>query len=253
MEIRCVTLDWGDTLAANAGMPHLAAQRLAFADLGRDLAGLGCAPPAPWHRETLEAFAQAWHHSADPLRNPEHREFDFLALLDRQIARAGAIGAPPAAVGRAITRCLHRLTETVVPYGTSAQVLSLLKARGLRLGILSHVPLPGEACRAWFARHGLAPYLDFYSLSCEVGWIKPSARHFRHALELAGCAPEQVLHVGDHPLRDVAGAQAMGMRTCLRLTERLHDDVAMAACAPDLAILHLGELPEALASLRALP
>jgi FMN phosphatase YigB (HAD superfamily) len=253
MDIRCLTLDWGDTLAASCGMPHLGAQRVAFARLERDLAACGCAPPEGWLAQTVDVFTDAWHHSADPVRNPEHREFDFIALLDRQVARAGAIAAEPAAVGRAIARCLLTLTETVVPYGTSAAVLSLLKARGYRIGILSHVPLPGEACRAWFARHGLAPYIDFFSLSCEVGWIKPSPRHYRHALEAAGCAPAQVLHVGDHPMRDVAGAAAMGMRTCLRLTERLHDEAAMAACAPDLTILHFGELPEALTGLRGRP
>jgi len=251
MDIRCLTLDWGDTLAASCGMPHLGAQKIAFAGLERDLKALGCTPDDDWLADTLDEFTAAWHHSADPLRNPEHREFDFLAILDRHVARAGAIGAEPAALGRAIGKALHILTETVVPYGTSANVLSLLKARGYRLGILSHVPLPGEACRAWFVRHGLAPYIDFYSLSCEIGWIKPSPRHFRHALDAAGCAPGEVLHVGDHPLRDVQGAKAMGMRTCLRLTEHLHDEVAMAACAPDLTILHLGELPTALARLQS--
>jgi FMN phosphatase YigB (HAD superfamily) len=251
MDIRCLTLDWGDTLAASCGMPHLGAQRIAFAGLERDLIAAGCTPDGDWLTGMRDEFTDAWHHSADPVRNPEHREYDFLAILDRHVAKAGAIGAEPAAVRRAIDRCLTILTETVVPYGTSANVLSLLKARGFRLGILSHVPLPGEACRAWFLRHGLAPYIDFYSLSCEVGWIKPSPRHFRHALDAAGCAPGHILHVGDHPVRDIQGAAAMGMRTCLRLTEHLHDPTAMAACRPDITILHLGDLPTALAHLQA--
>ncbi len=250
--IRCITFDWGDTLAANVGMPYLATQRRAFGRLGADLAALGCAVPGDWLETSMRELEESWSSSIDVVRNPEHREFDFRGMLDGWVAAAGAMDGDPHAVRQAIDRCLRTLVDTVPAFGESVPALSLLKARGYRLGILSHVTWPGDACRGWFARHGLAPYLDFYSLSCEVGWIKPNPRHFRHALDQTRCEPDEVLHVGDHPLRDIQGAKAMGMRTCLRLTEGIYQAEAMEACKPDAQILHLGELLEVLEVLETL-
>ena len=51
-------------------------------------------------------------------------------------------------------------------------------------------------------------------ISGEVGFEKPDARMFGAALRALGKRPEQVLHVGDHPTNDIAGATAVGMRTC---------------------------------------
>jgi FMN phosphatase YigB (HAD superfamily) len=240
--IRVITFDWGDTLAANHGMPYLATQRRAFGRLASDLAELGGAAPIDFVPGLMSELAESWHASTDPVRNPDHREFDFGAMVARWVDRAGGARAEPHRLGLALERCHATLADTVPPFAEAQPTLALLKARGYRLGILSHVPWTGPACRAWFARHGLAPYLDFYSLSCEVGWIKPHPRHYQDALDQAGCAAAELLHVGDHPERDISGAQAFGFRACLRLTENLYPAAAFAACRPDAEILHLDEL-----------
>ncbi len=159
------------------------------------------------------------------------------------------MAAPSHELALAVERFFAGLTEVIAVYAESLPTLSLLKARGIRLGVVSAVSWPAPACRAWFQPHGLAPYIDFYSLSSEVGWIKPNPRHFQHALELAGVPAHQVLHCGDHPLRDVRGAAAMGMRTCLRQTQGIYSQQELEDCQPDLSILRIGELPQALASL----
>jgi FMN phosphatase YigB (HAD superfamily) len=244
--ISTVTLDWGDTLAANHGMPYLVTQRRAFERLGQDLAALGCPVPATFAESAMGDLAGDWKRSIDPLQNPEHREFDFAAMLHGWVAAVGAMDHDQHRVRQAVQRCTGRLTDTVIPYGDSAAALSMLKARGYRVGILSHTPWPGDACREWFARHGLAGYIDFYSLSCEVGWIKPHPRHFQHALDQAGVSADRILHVGDHPMRDIQGARAHGFRTCLRVTENIYATDVLAACGPDAEILHLRELVEVL-------
>ncbi len=239
--LSCLTFDWGDTLAANVGMPYLATQRRAFAQLGRELAQLGHPPGEDWVDRWMADLAHDWRSSIDPAANPEHREFDFAARMHAWIR---AIGADPHAPGvhAAEQRCHDRLCDTVLPLTEAAPVLAELRRRGYRIGILSHVPWVAPACRRWFARHGLAGAVDFYSLSCEVGWIKPSPHHFAHALAQAGCPGGAILHVGDHPLRVVHGARAAGWRTCLRRTERIYPDHELDACAPDVEILHLAEL-----------
>jgi FMN phosphatase YigB (HAD superfamily) len=242
--ITTLTLDWGDTLAANFGMPYLMTQKRAFERLRDDLRAIGCDAPDNFAQQAMDDLAVDWKRSIDPIANPEHKEFDFSAMLSRWIRDAGGMTGDPHRVQQALNRCTQRLTDTVIPYGDTASALSMLKARGFRLGILSHTPWPPDACREWFKRHGLASYIDFYSLSSEVGWIKPHPRHFQHALDQAGVPAEQILHVGDHPMRDIIGARACGMRTCLRITENMHTHDALTSCNPDAEILHLRELLE---------
>lgn len=45
-----------------------------------------------------------------------------------------------------------------------------------------------------------------------VGCAKPDPRIFLEACRIAGTAPDAVLHIGDDPLLDVAGAQRAGLR-----------------------------------------
>lgn len=245
MPIRCITLDWGDTLAANYGMPYLATQRHAFSRLAEGLRVAGCTVPADFSQQCMAALAGQWKSSIDPLQNPDHREFDFQAMLSGWVAATVSQSADQSAVRVAVEQCKDRLCDTVLPYTESAPTLAALKAKGIRLGILSHVPWPGDACRRWFARHGLAEHLDFYSLSCDIGWIKPNPLHFSDALRQSEVAPHEILHVGDHPLRDVEGARRAGFRTCLRWTECLYPEDSLHQSNADVTILHLSELVEA--------
>ena len=242
--ITTITLDWGDTLAANFGMPYLVTQRRAFDQLAADLRAAGCEVPVTFTQTAMADLSVDWKRSIDPIANPEHKEFDFAAMLSNWVKAVDGMDVEAHRLSRIIARCMARLTDTVIPYGDTLSALSMLKARGYRLGILSHTPWPGDACREWFVRHGLASYLDFYSLSSDVGWIKPHPRHFQHALDQAGVPAEQILHVGDHPMRDIQGARACGFRTCLRVTENMHSQDALSARQPDAEILHLRELAD---------
>ncbi len=52
-------------------------------------------------------------------------------------------------------------------------------------------------------------------ISSEVGADKPDPPIFHRALELAGAAPHEALLVGNDPVRDGKGAEAVGMRAWL--------------------------------------
>jgi putative hydrolase of the HAD superfamily len=239
--IQAITLDWGDTLAVNVGMPYQATQRRVFAHLAEGLRTLGGDPGAEPVARWMADLRGEWEGTADPVRNPEEREMDFAGMVDGWVRDAGlAPDAEP--VRELVEACFDRQTDTVLPYTESAPVVHTLARRGYRIGILSHVPWPGPACRRWFERHGLAGAIGFYSLSCEVGRIKPHPAHYYDAVRQAGCPPAAILHVGDHPRRDIVGGRAAGLRTCLRRTERMHPEAELDACAPDLEILHLAEL-----------
>jgi HAD superfamily hydrolase (TIGR01549 family) len=97
-------------------------------------------------------------------------------------------------------------------YPDAIPALNGLRDRGLRLVAVSNwdcsLPRVLERCK-------LGEMLDGTVTSAETGLRKPDPGIFRRALELAGCEPEEALHVGDTAEEDVAGARAAGIRPLL--------------------------------------
>ena len=62
-------------------------------------------------------------------------------------------------------------------------------------------------------RIGIGHHFDFVVTPAEAGAAKPDSTIFEFALSAAGASPANVVHVGDDPVRDVAGAAAIGLRT----------------------------------------
>jgi len=93
-----------------------------------------------------------------------------------------------------------------------AEVLPEFRARGIRLGVLSNAPtdLP-----SFLDRLGIRPHLDFAVVSAIEGVKKPDRRIFEIALDRAGVAPHEALHVGDMYLEDIVGGGAAGVHTLL--------------------------------------
>jgi putative hydrolase of the HAD superfamily len=94
----------------------------------------------------------------------------------------------------------------------AAPALAELRAMGLRLACVSNwdISLPSVLDRC-----GLAGALDAIVTSAAVGARKPDPRIFAAALDVAGCAAGDALHVGDTPEEDLEGARAAGIRALL--------------------------------------
>jgi len=92
------------------------------------------------------------------------------------------------------------------------EVLGTLRARGVKLGVLSNAPtnLP-----SFLDRLGVSPFLDFAVVSASEGVKKPDRRIFEIALSRAGIPAAQALHVGDMYLEDIVGGRAAGLNTLL--------------------------------------
>jgi len=97
-------------------------------------------------------------------------------------------------------------THTLYP--DAAPVLERLKGK-IRLGLVSNGL--SEQQREKLQACGLADLLDPILISEEAGLKKPDSGMFLRAVDLSGCAPAEVLFVGDSPHRDVAGARAAGL------------------------------------------
>ncbi len=87
---------------------------------------------------------------------------------------------------------------------------------------------------------GLAGCFHHSIAAATVGAAKPSPVIFEKALSLTRVKPEEAIHVGDDPVRDIQGASAIGMRTVwVNLSNRTWHGPAK----PDREISHIAQLP----------
>ena len=56
-------------------------------------------------------------------------------------------------------------------------------------------------------------YLTFSFCAADVGAMKPAPNLFLKALQHSGVLADQAVHVGDHPVHDIAAAANVGMHT----------------------------------------
>jgi putative hydrolase of the HAD superfamily len=91
-----------------------------------------------------------------------------------------------------------------------AETLTALQAQGIRLGIVTNGTAQGQ--RTKISQLGIRPYLSAVVISEAVQIEKPDPRIFARALAEVGCQASQAWFVGDHPVNDVLGAAAAGLR-----------------------------------------
>ncbi len=102
----------------------------------------------------------------------------------------------------------ERIAERLVLFADALDTLRLLRARGVRLGVLTNGP--SDLQRPKLERLGVDSEVDAVAISGEIGWQKPQLEAFRHVLaELEVDAAEAAM-VGDSLENDVLGAIAAG-------------------------------------------
>lgn len=221
--VRAILLDMFETLVElEPPAPHLRAGLLELAgvDVGAEAAARGIA-------------AEIGHYLANHMQGSDEAGLEALrddcaAVLDE------ALGVP--GIARPVVRqaMLDSLRFRVFPDVPPA--LQALRAHGARLVVVSNwdCSLP-----EWLERTQLGELVDGVVSSAVVGAAKPSPEIFGVALELAGVAAEQAVHVGDSLDSDVEGARRAGIHPVL---------IARRAPPPGgvEAIRSLAELPSLL-------
>ena len=131
----------------------------------------------------------------------------------RRFARA--LGAEPTAkwVNDLIESQRAVVTDQFTLRSDCVETLAELRASGLRVAVVSNID--DDYLQPMIARAGLSDLLHHWTSSEEARSCKPDAGIYRYACAKAGCAPEQVLFVGDSPEQDITGARALGMTTVL--------------------------------------
>lgn len=100
---------------------------------------------------------------------------------------------------------------------------------------------------------GLGELMRFAISASELGKAKPHPDTFRAAVEAAGITAKQMVHVGDDPRTDVAGAAAAGLRTVwINRAGGAWPAECHPHVTPDAEIRTLDELPAVLERLAEL-
>jgi putative hydrolase of the HAD superfamily len=123
----------------------------------------------------------------------------------------------------------------------AAPLLSLLRERGIRVGVLSNTMWPRARHEGFFHRDEVLPLIDGAVYTSEIPWTKPHPEAFRAAMAAVGVdEPASCVFVGDRPFDDIYGAKRVGMRAVLIPHSQVpaHDGVT-----PDAVISRLAELP----------
>jgi len=126
-------------------------------------------------------------------------------------------------------------------YEDTIPALTALQQAGIRMSVISNTTNPGFMKEYECRKLGLDSFFEFSIYSSVVPFRKPHPSIFEIALTRFAVDSEEVLFVGDNPLTDIAGPQAVGMHTAwLNREEAPHPD----PIKPDYVIYSLTDLQE---------
>ncbi len=159
-----------------------------------------------------DAYQRWFNDGIDGMEHDEHsqsREHYVSWQRERTLAMLAETDVHPGEYEEILNKLRGgAATRTIEAYDESADVLSALRERGLRLVVCSNwdwdlAEAVGEA--------GLTPLFDALLSSAWIGARKPHPRIYAKALQEAGVEPAEALFVGDTWGPDVAGPRAAGI------------------------------------------
>jgi HAD superfamily hydrolase (TIGR01549 family) len=164
-------------------------------------------------------------------RHPEleHDEEIWILFTQRIVEGMGGVGDTYGCAAE-LTRAWENAGNFDL-FDDAVPVLGLLRAHGLKVGLLSN---SARDLGRFVTHHDLA--VDAVLTSRDHGKTKPHEAIFLRMLELLDVAPREAVMVGDQLEDDIEGARAVGMQALLIDRDGRHPDV-----------------PGRLADLRALP
>jgi putative hydrolase of the HAD superfamily len=220
MAVRAVIFDWGGTLTPWHSVDHDALWlEVCAAHLPGERAGEAA-------RALAAAERELWQATERTLAS---------ATLAQVFGRAGLAASEELLASYFRAWEPHTLTDPQAP-----PLLAELRARGLRIGVLSNTLWPRTAHEQVFARDRVAHLIDGAVYSSEIPWAKPHPQAFRAAMAAAGeTDPAACVFVGDRPYDDVYGAKRAGMRAVLIPNSAVP---GFDGAVPDAVITQLCEL-----------
>lgn len=200
MALEAVVFDWGGTLSVWAEVDMEDMWRLAARHLSPD------------HEDELTA----------KLVHVEQASFDRIAVDQRATTLSSLLALASAELGldvaeavleEAALRHLDSWTPHVRHDPDCAAVLGALRARGLKIGLLSNTHWPPAFHEHFLERDGLDGLIDARCYTSDMTYTKPHPDAYLTVLARLGIGdPATAVMVGDRLYDDVAGAQKAGLK-----------------------------------------
>lgn len=206
------------------------------------LAEKGCALTCSLERLAQvyqEQIADAWEKSRITLRAPNVPQIMHAVLS--QFGYHEQKGIPLADV---LVAYNWQGAEDVVVFPDVHAGLTRLREMGFKLGIVTNAAQPMWMRDAELRQFDLLQFFPDQATRIsagDVGYLKPHKRIFKHALQQLGTNPENTLYVGDNPVADISGAQAVSMRAILRVNHGKYPSLNRLI-TPDAVITHFDDL-----------
>lgn len=200
--IKCVTFDLDDTLWAVDPVIHQANKTL-----------------WQWLEENAPLFTAC--HRLDDMAEGSALRGELLAampeiahsvslirikLLERGCIAAGYREAEATLLAERAFEVFMQARHQVELFEHAQAMLEQLRRDGYIIGALSN----GNAD---VSQTLIGHLFDFQFNADAVGHAKPHPQMFTQALHHTGLRPEQVVHIGDHPVNDIQAAREVGMWT----------------------------------------
>ncbi|MCI4351370.1 MAG: HAD family hydrolase [Thermoplasmata archaeon] len=196
MTVRAVFLDFGGTLVSDWGGVYPVFEA-AFRSLGRTI------DRATFDRAERAVEAEIGRFEDVYLGRPPGFADEYHGrILDRIDC-----GIPTSRIIDALNRETSS-PESHRPFPETIEVLGTLRRRGLPLHLVSNNT---EHLFETLRRLGWGEWFESVTYSQEAGAAKPDPRIFGLALDRAGRAPGEAVHVGDRWDADILGARAAGI------------------------------------------
>lgn len=207
-----VLFDLGDTLLDFEPVDTRAVFRKGAQRTYQFLQSKGCKLPPfeKYCRSQLSAIR--WAYFWAKLRR---REFNSLTLL-RNLARTLRVQDNEVVLTRLAWLWYAPLIEHTSIEPDLIPTLALLRAHGVKLGIVSNTFVPGEVLDRHLRLAGLLEFFPVRIYSSEVGFRKPDKRIFELAMRQMNVDAAGTLFVGDIVKTDIVGARRCGMTTILK-------------------------------------
>ena len=205
MALEAVLFDYGDTLLEFRLDDGL------WLGAMRDMLAAAGGPPERAADLRGEIERRVTELTADP---DDHAELVYEEVVAGALAAVGTSPGPE--LLRTAIEAQHRVWLGARRLHPKAHwLLQEVRARGLRIGIVSNTFDPPDLLHADLVSDGVAERVDAIVFSSELGLRKPAPEIYRAALDALDVEPANALFVGDRVREDVQGPAALGMRTCL--------------------------------------
>jgi HAD superfamily hydrolase (TIGR01549 family) len=212
--LRAATFDYWETLIEE--------RERGDASLEKIVASLFHRWGAAWSLPAEDRFLTVFHRHLTASRQQmteQLREAPLDQFFTNLFAELEVPDAPDR-VEQAVTYISGLLQESTVVLPGAVEFLSFLKARGIKLGLISNTQMPARFRHPTIEKQGLLSYFDAIVLSSEVSWRKPRPEIFLETLRQLEVEPEECLHFGDNIRADIEGAKQVGMLAVQVLASR---------------------------------